>query len=139
MVKRLLLLGTAALATACGGGDPGGDVIGQGQPAAVTALDVQSQVFTPRCALSGCHIGQEAPMDLDLGSVASSRANTIDVPSQQVSTLMRVAPGNAADSYLFRKVTHDPTILGDGMPASGPPLTASEIGLIESWIEQGAR
>ena len=78
-------------------------------------------------------------MDLDLGSVASSRANTINVPSQEVSALMRVAPGNAADSYLFRKVTHDPTILGDGMPASGPPLTVSEIGLIERWIEQGAR
>ena len=136
-MRRLLLLCAAALATACGGGDHAGNVISQ--PTAVMTVDVQASVFTPRCAVSGCHIGQGAPMDLDLGSVASTRANTVDVPAQEAPALMRVAPGDPANSYLFRKVTHDPTILGDPMPAQGGPLTASQIELIETWIEQGAR
>ena len=135
-MRRLLLLGAAALASACSGGsDPAGDVLG---PPAATLLEVQTRVFTPRCAVSTCHIGQGAPMDLDLSSVATSRANIVNVPSQEMPALMRIEPGNPADSYLFRKVTHDPTILGDGMPAQGAPLSASEIGLIETWIEQGA-
>ena len=136
-MKRLPLLVAIAATAGCGGGDPVGDVVGQ--PSVVTALEVQTRIFTPRCALSGCHAGPGAPFDLDLSSVTSSRDNTIDVTSLEVPSLMRVAPGNAPESYLFLKVTDDPAIQGDRMPASGPALTASEIALIETWIEQGAR
>ena len=136
-MKRLFLVGCAALAAGCGGGDPADAVVGQ--PGVVSALDVQTRVFTPRCALSGCHVGIGAPMDLDLGSVAASVANTVDVPSAEVPSLMRVAPNDAPGSYLYRKVSGDPNIQGDPMPASGPPLNATELALIETWIEQGAR
>jgi hypothetical protein len=137
VVKRLLLAGACALAAGCGGGDPAGDVVGQ--PAVVSALEVQTRVFTPRCALSGCHVGAGAPMDLDLSSVTLSTANTVGVASLEVPALMRVAPNDAPNSYLYRKVSGDPTIQGDPMPASGPPLNATELALIEAWIEQGAR
>lgn len=134
-MRRLLLLGAVALATACGG-DPAGDVLG---PTAVTTLEVQTRIFTPRCALGGCHVSPGAPLGLDLSSVSASRANTVDVPSGEVPSLMRVAPGNAPDSYLYRKVSGDPTIQGDPMPALGGPLNAAELALLRSWIEQGAR
>lgn len=136
-MKRLLLVGAGALAAGCGGGDPAGGVVGQ--PAVVSALEVQTRVFTPRCATSGCHIGAGAPMDLDLSSVSLSTANTVGVASLEVPSLLRVAPHDAPNSYLFRKVSGDPTIQGDPMPASGPPLNATELALIETWIEQGAR
>ena len=136
-MRRLLLLGAIAAAAGCGGGDPAGDVVGQ--PTAVTTLEVQTRIFTPRCALSGCHVSPGAPFDLDLSSVTASRDHTVGVASGEVPALMRVAPGNAPDSYLYRKVSGDPTIQGDPMPASGAPLTAAEIALIEAWIEQGAR
>jgi hypothetical protein len=137
VVKRLLLLGSVALAAGCGGGDPAADVVGQ--PAAVTTLDVQTRVFTPRCALAGCHAGTGAAMDLDLSSVSATRATAVGVASSEVPALMRVAPNDAPNSYLYRKVTAAPGILGDPMPLSGGPLTPTELAWIETWIEQGAR
>jgi hypothetical protein len=103
----------------------------------VRLLDVQAQVFSPRCALSGCHIGPLAPHGLDL-SAGASAGNLIGVASAERPALLRVEPFNAADSYLYMKVSGDPEILGDRMPALGDPLSAADLALIESWIEQGA-
>jgi len=103
-----------------------------------TLLDVQAQVFTPRCALSGCHVGSSAPFGLDLSSASASEASTIGVPSSEMPSLKRVEPFDATQSYLYRKITADPTILGDAMPPSGGPLNASQIALIQQWIDAGA-
>jgi hypothetical protein len=130
-----LFLGAAALLSGCGG-DAARDVVSP--RAAVTTLDVQVRVFTPRCALSGCHVGAGAPFGLDLSSSATSAANLVRVPSAEMPELARVAPGDAPNSYLYRKVSGDPNILGDAMPLSGAPLGPAELALIETWIEQGA-
>jgi hypothetical protein len=71
--------------------------------------------------------------------VAATRANAVGVASAEVPALFRIAPNDAPNSYLYRKVSAAPGILGDPMPLSGGPLTASELALIETWIEQGAR
>ena len=76
-------------------------------------------------------------MDLDL-SAGNSAGNTIGVSSEELPVLLRIEPGNAADSYLYMKLIEDPRILGDPMPASGGPLSAGQLNLIESWIDQGA-
>lgn len=108
-------------------------------PPAVTLLDVQAAVFTPSCAVGGCHVSPGAPLDLDLGSAAASAAGTIGVASAEVPSLLRVTPGNAADSYLYMKVTGDPRILGERMPANADPLSAADLELIARWIDGGAR
>ena len=129
----LLLAGLVVLA-GCSGGSGGGVIPSTGS---VTLIDVQAQVFSPRCALSGCHIGPTPQMDLDL-SAGNSAGNTIGVSSEELPVLLRIEPGNAADSYLYMKLIEDPRILGDPMPASGGPLSAGQLNLIESWIDQGA-
>lgn len=136
-VRRLGTAGLAALglgAAACGGG-AGGAIVPQS--GTVTLLSVQTQVFSPRCALSGCHVTPGAPFGLDLTAGASA-AGLINVPSAQLPGLMRVAPGNSADSYLYMKLIDDPRILGDRMPQSGTPLNAADLLLVRTWIDQGA-
>jgi hypothetical protein len=131
---RLLAAGLLVLASACSSGSGNGVVSDQG---AVTLLDVQAQVLSPRCALSGCHVGAGAPFGLDLSSGASA-GNLVGVPAAEIPGLLRVEPGNGADSYLYMKVIDDPRILGDPMPATGGPLSAGQLNLIETWIDQGA-
>ena len=130
----LLTAGLSLCGAGCGSGSGGGVVQ---SPSDVTLLDVQAQVFSPRCAVSGCHVGPGAPFGLDL-SAGASAGNTIGVSSGEVPQWLRVEPYNAADSYLYMKLIDDPRILGDPMPASGGPLSAADLDLIATWIDQGA-
>lgn len=106
-------------------------------PGPVTLQDVQSAVFTPSCATLGCHVGGGAPRGLDL-SEGNAFGNLVNVPSDQVGQYDRVNPGNAADSYVYMKVTADGRILGDPMPAEGDELSSQRKALLREWIEQGA-
>jgi hypothetical protein len=134
-LRRLAVLTLIVTAASCSGGS---DTLIGTSPQAPTLLVVQSQVFTPRCALSGCHVGAGAPFGMDLSSVASSAANLIDVASGEKPAMKRVAPGDSASSYLYWKITGNPGIGGDPMPLSGGPLSAGDIDLIASWIDGGA-
>lgn len=132
----LVAIGLGVLACACSGGSSGSVV---SPPARnVRLLDVQTQVFGPRCAHPGCHAGSGAPFGLDLSSVQTSGANLVGVPSAEAPSLNRIEPWNAADSYLYRKITADPRIQGDPMPLQGGPLGAADLDLIATWIDQGA-
>ena len=73
-------------------------------------------------------------MDL---SVGSTFASTVGVDSTELSGFKRVAPDNAADSYLYMKVAGDPRIVGERMPFGGM-LTAEEIEGVRAWIDAGA-
>ena len=134
MSRRLAAVGALFLLAGCGGGSEGMT----SSPQTPTLLDVQAQVFTPRCAISGCHVSPGAPFGLDLSSAASTEANAIGVASSEMPSLKRIEPFDATQSYLYRKITADPTILGEPMPASGGPLSASQIALIQDWIDAGA-
>jgi len=131
---RTLAVAMTAVAVSCGGSD---SVVGP-SPGATTLLEVQAQVLTPRCAVAGCHVTATAPFGLDMSSVSSSAANLIDVPSAEKSAVLRVAPGDAANSYIYCKVSGNPDILGDPMPASGGPLSPADLALIAAWIDGGA-
>jgi hypothetical protein len=135
VIGSRVAIAASALACACCGGSSGGVVE---PPPVVTAADVQAEVFGPRCALSGCHVGVTAPFGLDLASIGSSVANTVGVASAEVPALDRIEPFEATDSYLYLKLLGDPSIQGDPMPASGGPLDAGDLELVRTWIEQGA-
>jgi hypothetical protein len=64
--------------------------------------------------------------------------STVGVVATELSGFKRVAPGNAADSYLYMKIAGDPRIAGDRMPFGGT-LTAAEIELVRAWIDAGAK
>lgn len=115
-------------APGAGGGDPI-------DPTA-TFTRVQNEIFTPTCAAIGCHdpLGQQEQQVLSPGR---AYANTVNVRSIEMPGLVRVAPGDPNNSYLYRKVT-GAGITGDRMPQGGPFLTDAQIKLIRDWIRRGA-
>jgi len=131
-----LLCILALTAVGCSGGSGGSGGLGPA-PGPVTLSDVQTLVFSPRCATSGCHIGPGAQMGMDL-SAGASASNILGVPSAENALLLLVEPFDAANSYLYRKVSGIGAIEGDPMPADGTVLSGSQIALIEDWINQGA-
>ncbi|MBM3265578.1 MAG: hypothetical protein FJY97_19450 [candidate division Zixibacteria bacterium] len=96
-----------------------------------TFTAIKAEVFTPKCALSGCHNGPEAP-NLR-ASVAYN--NIVNKPSGP--GLDYIEPGSSANSYLFKKLTGT-GISGTIMPRGASPLSAATIDSIRAWIERGA-
>lgn len=99
---------------------------------------IQQFVFTPSCAVSGCHANPGVNLGLDL-SEGRTYMNTVGVTSAEDSTLLRIDPGDPDASYLLRKLRGDPNILGDRMPFGGPYLSQAEIDVIEQWVLDGAQ
>jgi hypothetical protein len=109
-------------------------VVGAAAPSFAT--DIQP-IFTNRCATAGCH-APPVQSGLDLrASVAY--VNIVNVPSAQNPALMRIAPGDADDSYLMRKVSDCVgCYVGFRMPLGGPPLPDAQIRLLREWVAAGA-
>src|SRR5687768_10917517 len=123
----LLLVGCGELKTPTDPGGPGGEPI---DPNA-TFTRVQAEVFTPTCATIGCHatLGQQSQLVLSAGR---AYADTVGVNSVEMPQLKRVAPGDPANSYLYRKIT-GAGITGDRMPLGLPPLSEDKIRLVRDW------
>lgn len=121
--------------TACEHGDP--LTGGQDEGLQPTLDSIQEHIFSTTCALSNCHIGPNAQLGLDL-SEGNARQSLVEVPSARVPDLLRVEPGNAADSYLILKLEGDARIVGSRMPLGGTPLSMEEIEVVRAWIDGGA-
>ena len=134
-IRAAIAIGLGLGLAGCGNGGPSRGVMPPAQP--VTLADVQTQVFTPSCAMVACHTGAGAPFGLDL-SAGASAGNLVGVSSQEVLSLLRVEPFNSTDSYLYMKLVNDPRIQADPMPLNRPPLNAGDLALVQSWIDQGA-
>jgi hypothetical protein len=66
-------------------------------------------------------------------------AAIVNVASSEQPSLLRVKPGDPANSYLIRKLEGAAGIDGVRMPANGPPyLDQATIDQIKSWITNGA-
>jgi uncharacterized protein (TIGR03118 family) len=105
-----------------------------------TLAQLQASVFTPRC--SGCHDGSVAPsgalpgsQDLRAGHTYTSLVN---VASHEQPALLRVKPGDPANSYVIQKLEGAATISGARMPFGGPYLDQATIDQIRAWIAAGA-
>ncbi len=83
-----------------------------------------------------CHQNSTLAGGLSLqdGTAPGSLINVLNTTEKMV----RVAPGNPAASYLYRKLTGTHIEVGgagDKMPPGGP-LSDSEIAFIETWIKE---
>lgn len=108
------------------------------EPPAASAFDeIQATIFTPSCALSGCHAGANAQQQMDL-SEGRSYGSIVGVPSRERPDLLRVDPGDPDASYLLMKIEGAPGIVGARMPLGRSPLSAAQIALVRSWIADGA-
>ena len=101
-----------------------------------TFTRVQSQIFTPSCALSGCHAGPNPMRGMDLGA-GKAYGQIVGVPSVE-STRPRIAPGDPAGSYMVSKTLGDSSIAGARMPLGGPYLPADRQQLLVDWVRRGA-
>lgn len=92
-------------------------------------------IFNASCASAACH-GNQAGLTLTAGV---SYAEIVNVPATQ-SALLRVAPGDPAQSFLYLKITGctPPACVGDRMPRGAAPLPAAQIETIREWIAGGA-
>ena len=99
--------------------------------------DVQP-IFTQHCAVVGCHVPGNPPEGQVLAA-GFAYSNIVNVQSLEVPTLMRVAPGSLADSYLYDKITAQQTV-GTYMPppSTNDVLAASDKATIMNWIVEGA-
>lgn len=107
------------------------------EPGTPTLSQLQSEIFTPSCALSGCHNAATASQGLVL-SAGRTFGNIVGVPSEQMPSLDRIEPGNPDLSYLVRKVRGGPGIVGGRMPLGRSSLSEEQIEDIEAWVEAGA-
>jgi hypothetical protein len=110
---------------------------------------IQKMVFTPSCALSGCHASekeytfQEHKLVLRDGV---AYANLINVSPENLHAqhdgLKRVDPGNPENSLLWHKLhcTGGSQTLhyGNLMPLGTEPLSQGKLDYIKKWIESGA-
>src|SRR5437762_2074370 len=98
------------------------------QPAA-EPVDYTRQVhavFASRCLI--CHSQEKRSGGLSLATYA-------DVLNGGRSGAA-VKPGRSADSLIVQRITGP---AGVRMPVGGPALSTAEIGIITTWIDQGAR
>jgi hypothetical protein len=107
-------------------------------PSDATFTRVQSVVFTPQCAIAGCHGGpaSAAQEGMPLGEGLSYDA-IVRVPSRQMPSLLRVAPFDPANSYLVRKITPGSAIAGEPMPF-GASISEADRQLVRDWVARGA-
>jgi hypothetical protein len=106
-------------------------------PAAPTLTQLKSTAFAV-CA--NCHTGGgsslPASMDLHPGQIYAS---IVGVASVEQSALKRVAPNDAANSYVVQKLEGAATITGSRMPLGGPFLDQATIDQVKAWINAGAQ
>jgi hypothetical protein len=102
-----------------------------------TLSSIQANIFDQSCALSNCHAGSNPRQGLDL-SAGQAYAHLVGIPSAEQPNLDRIEPNQPEASYLFLKITGNPSIAGQRMPLGRAPLTAEEISVVRAWIEAGA-
>ncbi len=126
------------LLSACGELKTPTTPVGGGDPIDPTATftRVQNEIFTPSCAVIGCHdpLGQSSQLILTAGL---AYGNIVNRPSVEMPSLARIQPNDFARSYLYRKIT-GAGITGERMPLAGPPLSDAHIDLVRNWIRRGA-
>jgi len=137
-----VVLATAFLAACAGNGmglDSNGRPItsGGGGTGPLTAefASIQAHVFTPICSV--CHVGASAPEGLRLDA-SNSYQLLVGVPSTEVPGILRVKPGDPANSYIIQKLQGTAAV-GAQMPFGEAPLPAATIAVIAQWISDGAQ
>ena len=147
MLSRRFAIATILCAVLAAGCDESLESVAGPTPALTPTLSsIQRDIFQasdssgrPSCA--SCHNpngGAFRAVGLDL-STEGTHASLVGVASRQKPAVLRVAPGDPANSYLIQKIEAQADIVGTRMPQRGPFLTDGQIAIIKRWIELGAK
>ena len=137
MNARVIAVCAVMLAAFSCGGDGFVEMMEAPPAPGPTLTSLQSSIFTPKCAIPACHLAPFPQQGMEL-SAGNTYRFTVGVDSGELPIFKRVAPGEAADSYLYMKIAGDPRIVGERMPLDGT-ITAAEIDAIRAWIDAGAK
>lgn len=126
-----------------GDGTEGGDFVAgfEVQGLQPSLASMQNNLFTPTCSVAGCHSGPPGPnlpAGMDLSTADASFSSLVNIASFQVPTTLRVAAGDAGNSYLIHKLEGTAAV-GARMPLGGPFLDQATIDIVRLWIDNGAR
>lgn len=96
---------------------------------------VYESILKNKCA--SCHQpnGTAASSNLNFENISSAYLSLVNQASSQGGGIL-VTPGNADESYLFKKISSSKLAFGSQMPLGSAPLSPSEIELIQAWISQ---
>jgi len=127
----------------------GGDSSSTNQPsnAAGSFPQLQANVLTPSCAVSGCHVGASASSSGNLVLTADvAYDNLVNVSPDNLAAkrdgLKRVVPGKPDSSLLFQTVVlalaaHNGEY-GNIMPVGNQAIPQGQVDFLRKWIEAGA-
>ena len=106
----------------------------------VTFASIQDNIFTPSCALSGCHGGDNFSNSPTLlaGQAYDNIVGVLSIGDQQSPKRPRIVAGEPDNSYLYLKLLDGSDVSGNRMPNGGPYLPAATIEMVRAWIERGA-
>ena len=129
--------GTASLVVEAGAARRTIVAVVQNAVVAPSFTSVVNEVFVRRgCTAGSCHGNGAGGLTLT-ATASTSYASLVGVPSSAAASILRVAPGSAADSYLVMKL-EDNQLSGARMPIGGAPLNAADLKSIKDWINAGA-
>jgi hypothetical protein len=115
------------------------DTIPQPDPDPNSITGLHKNIFSPRCAMPGCHDGTFEP---DYRTVQSTYSTLVyqAVNRNTVDSIhffsLRVIPFDVSHSLLHERLT---TSTSNFMPSNGSRLSAEDIQHIDNWISNGAR
>ena len=109
------------------------------EPDPNTIAGLHKNIFSPKCAVPGCHDGTFEPdfrtIQSSFSSLVYLQVNKTTVDSVRYFNY-RVWPGDTARSFLIERLT---TSTGDYMPSNGTRLQEQEINHVRNWIMSGAK
>jgi uncharacterized protein (TIGR03118 family) len=107
-------------------------------PAQVTLTQLQTSIFTPICSVCHTGAGSSLPGSMNL-TAGHAFASLVGVASVEQPSVLRVKPGDPANSYIIRKLEGAAGITGQRMPLGGPYLDQATIDQVQAWISAGAQ
>lgn len=96
-------------------------------------------ILDKRCATGGCHTPRSHQGEMVLATGHAYDA-IVGVTAVTNPAFQRVEPGNADDSWLWRRIQPDANLRPGHvrMPLATAPLTDNQIATIRNWIDRGA-
>ena len=93
--------------------------------------EMLTEVLVPSCGFDACHGSGAGYLRIH---DAQTEDEWLDMESIIVANEKLIRPGDAANSYLIKKMEGAPDIQGDQMPPSGV-LSGYRVGQVRSWID----
>jgi hypothetical protein len=130
----------AALAMGCAEKDPDADASAATDPETADVYDgppvsfeeALTEVLVPSCGFNSCHGSGAGYLRIH---ERQTEEEWIDLNSNVLMSRRMVVPGNAANSYLIKKMEGSIDIEGEAMPPPDGGLSGYRIGMVRSWID----